>query len=115
MSETPILGLTEMEAAQTQPEVLYNLAVRILEAYGQLAVIDNSLSDPPSSPADGDAYIVVGSASDDWEGHEDDIALAIGGAWYFIPARKGMICYVESLDDYVAYKGATDPSWVAFP
>lgn len=115
MSETPILSITEMEAAQSQPEVVFNQAVRILEAIGQLSVIDNGLSDPPASPAEGDRYIVAGTASDDWEGHEDDIALYAGGQWLFLTPHLGWICFVEAIDDYLAWRGNTTQSWVPFP
>lgn len=115
MSETPILNLTEMEAAQTQPELLFNQAVRVLEAFGQLSVIDNGLSDPPASPAEGDCYLIAGTASDDWTDHEDEIAVYIGGLWVFLAPQLGWLCFVQSIDGYLSYRGATSPAWEAFP
>ena len=40
-----------------------------------LRVIDRDLTTPPSSPTDGDCYIVNSTASGSWSGHEDKIAI----------------------------------------
>lgn len=114
MSESPILNITEMEAAQSQPELIVNQAIRILEAVGQLSVID-SLADPPSSPADGDRYLVIGTATGDWVGHEDEIALAVGGDWVFLSPHNGWLAFHEADDGHLIFRGNTGGIWEPWP
>lgn len=115
MSLTPILGLTELEASQSQPELVVNAALRVLEVAAQLSVLDYTLAAPPGSPADGDRYIIAATASGVWLGHEDSIALCVAGAWVIIPARKGMVAWVESIESRLSFQGVTTPAWAPFP
>lgn len=93
---TPILDLDEWTEGQAQPHVTVNESTRWLECFAALSVLDR-MPDPPGSPADGDRYIVGGSATGDWNGHDNDIALRIGSAWAFRPAPDGTIAFVLSL------------------
>ncbi len=85
MSETPLLGITELEASQSQPEIPVNEAIRVLESgAGQLIVIDKDLSVPPVSPAEGDVYIIPSGASGVWASFPFHIAICIGGLLWFL-------------------------------
>jgi hypothetical protein len=46
--------------------------------------------DPPSSPADGDTYIVAPSASGAWVGQDKKIAYRLDSAWTFYAPVPGM-------------------------
>lgn len=115
MSTTPLLGITEMEANQAQPEVIFNEALRKLEAVSPLQAHDKDLTAPPASPADGDRYIVGGSSTGVWADHDNQIALAINGAWHFIVPIAGWICYVEDEGLYYQFTPGSPTGWVAMP
>lgn len=107
MTTTPILALDELASGQAIPEVTVNEAVRWLEFFGAGGkVLDRGLATPPGSPADGDAYLVAGSATGAWSGRDGDIALRISTAWAFKEAKEGMRLYVADEDVTIVYDGA---------
>jgi len=61
------------------------------------------LSTPPGGPADGDRYIVGGSATGAWAGQENEIAQFDSGtaSWLFTVAVEGCTSWVE--DENVTY------------
>lgn len=82
-----------------------------------LSVIDRDLNTPPGSPADGDAYIVAASATGDWAGQEDNVAVfdaeaSTAGEWDFYTPKEGWVAYIEDEEKLSAYKGAS-PGWSA--
>jgi len=91
MSETsPNLILPYVQPAQAQKHVTVNEALRRLDALVQLAVLSRAVADPPTSPADGERYIVPASATGDWAGaSEGDVAAYQDGAWAFYPPQEG--------------------------
>lgn len=95
---TPILGLTELAAAQSQPEVVVNAAVRGLEAVTQLVVLDITTA-PPTGAAEGDRYIVDIGGVDDFTGHDEDVAYYSGG-WHFFTPLPGWRAYVQGVGWY---------------
>lgn len=61
---TPLLGMTEWAAAQASPWIVHNVANRTLEqGAGWFRSIDRDLATPPGSPAEGECYLVAGSAT----------------------------------------------------
>jgi hypothetical protein len=116
MSTTPLLGITELEANQAQPEVIINEALRKLEAMSPLQAHDKDLTAPPGSPADGDRYIVPTGATGDWAGpNQFAIALLINGTWHFLTPIAGWVCYVEDEDLYYQFTPGSPTGWVAMP
>ncbi len=112
MSDTTHLGLPFLEAAQAQKHVTVNEALRRLDALVQLAVKSRVLAAPPSMPAEGDRYIVAGSASGAWAGAEGSIASWTDGAWIFFTPGNGWRAWDESAGAFVFYNGA---GWAAEP
>lgn len=110
MTITPNLNITLMEAAQGQKHITANEAFLRIDALAQLSVIDRNLSTPPGSPADGDTYIVGGSATGAWAGQEERLAVAFLGSWIFYIPNIGWKAYIidESLDAF--WNGS---SWAA--
>ena len=76
------------------------------------SVLDE-LNTPPSSPADGDRYLVDDSPSGDWSGHPNEIAEYDGSSssWTFTVPDEGWSIFVEDVDVLLVYNG-TD--WVQF-
>lgn len=104
MTTTPIMGLPELEQDQAQPHIPVNMAHRIIECLAQLSVLDRDLTTPPSSPAEGDCYIVASGASDEWANHDGEVAMYIGGAWVFRAPRVGWEAYVIDEQTKVRYE-----------
>lgn len=111
MSTTPILGITELAAAQAQPELVINEALRKLEAVAQLAALDRDLATPPASPADGDRYIVPAGATGAWSGQQNRVALNISGTWHFLVPLDGWRCWLADEQVYVQYAGGSPDGW----
>ena len=69
------------------------------------------LATPPGTPAVGDRYLVIATATGDWVGHEKDIAEWNGTSWDFTTPNKGFAVWIEDVGRQKNYNG-TD--WVAF-
>lgn len=96
---TPILGMDELAAAQSQPEVIVNAALRALEAAMQISALGYQNS-PPGSAAEGDRYIVGDTPTGTWTGHAQEIAYYSGG-WQFLQPLPGWRAYVVGDAEYV--------------
>jgi hypothetical protein len=96
---TPILGMDELAAAQSQPEVIVNAALRSLEAAMQISALGYQNS-PPGSPAEGDRYLVGSSPTGAWTGHAEEVAYYSGG-WQFLQPLPGWRAYVVGDAEYV--------------
>lgn len=86
----------------------YNPGFAKMDTLIHLSVIDIE-DTPPGAPVDGDRYIVGGSPTGDFSGHEDEIAvrLAIGGpAWVFYAPKTGWRLWNEATSTYFRFDGA---------
>ena len=110
MANTAHLGLTLVEQAQAQKEVTVNTALKRIDSLLNAGVIDKDLATPPGGPSEGDVYIVAGSATGDWAGHEGEIAY-FDQLWRFIVPNEGVTLWVSDEDTLYSYDGS---SWVAF-
>ncbi|WP_400766273.1 DUF2793 domain-containing protein [Methylosinus sporium] len=95
MTDTIHLALPCIDAAQAQKHVTHNEALLLLDAVTQLSVIDRRAS-PPSSPVDGDRYLVVATAAGAFAGKEQKVAIRLGGAWAFLAPKAGWLAFVEA-------------------
>jgi hypothetical protein len=91
----------------------------MLRAFDQLtqsAVISRTLSAPPGSPANGDAYIVGASPTGAWAGKAANIAVwttqkptddtnTLVAQWEFYPPKVGMCVWVAGDSDFMIYNG----------
>lgn len=105
---TPILGMQELIASQTQPHIPVNTNFRVLEVYGQISVIDIQ-NDPDGVPVEGDAYIVGLSPTGEWIGHENEIAAQIGGGWVYLAPKAGWIAYNQAEGKVYVYSVEVSP------
>jgi len=76
----------------------------------QDSVLDE-LADPPGTPATGDRYLVIATATGDWVGHEDDIAEWNGTSWDFASPNTGFAVWIEDVGRQKVYNGS---NWVSF-
>ena len=93
---TPHLGLPYIDQGQAQKEVTHNQALKFLDGLVQLSVKDRTTTTPPSSPAEGDRWIIPSGATGVWAGKANQIALWTDAAWtYFVPL-PGFVCFIEA-------------------
>ena len=107
---TPILGITELTSNQAQPEVTVNTAFRDLEAL-QYRALSRTTAAQPSSPAEGDVYILPASPTGaDWGSLAvNDVARYTGGAWKSLAAFEGISLWVNDENIVVSFDGS---AWV---
>ncbi|KZK84866.1 hypothetical protein PsAD13_01399 [Pseudovibrio sp. Ad13] len=104
MSETTSrLALPYIMAAQAQKHVTHNEALRLLDGLIQMGVLNATSAAPPSSPGEGDAYIVSSPATDVWTGWEKDVAFYTDGSWFRLPAIVGMRIWDADAETLLVY------------
>jgi hypothetical protein len=109
---TPNLELPEVNQSQTTEADDLNEGFWALDAIVQASVIDDGIGTPPSSPSQGDRYLVpAGSpaATGDWVGHERHLAYYTVSGWRFRVPRPGWRVLVQSTDVTQFYDGT---EWV---
>lgn len=110
MSNTYQFDLPLLQASQAQKHVTVNEAIAKLDALAQLRFVSRSLSVPPSSPKDGEAYFVASSGTGDWAGQGDRIAIYSNGGWIFLDAKIGWQAWIEDEASSFRFDGS---NWVA--
>lgn len=111
MSTTPILGIIELESSQSQPEVVVNAALRVLEAFASRAAVSRTTNNVPASPDDGDVYIIPSNAIGTWSPYAFYVAISVNGVWQYIPPRAGWVFYVTDEDKYYEYLTGSPNAW----
>lgn len=106
MTDTANLGLPCIEGSQAQKHVTHNDALRILDTLVQLAVLDRDLTAPPSSPSEGQRWIVKTGATGAWAGHVNAIASWQDGAWQFSAPQTGWCAYVVDEGTLLVWNGS---------
>jgi hypothetical protein len=106
---TPRSGMPLLAAAQAQKHVTHNEALLQLDALGCARVLDRDLTAPPSSPTDGDTYLIKATATGDWTGQDGRIAFAVDGSWRFYAPYAGLIVYVADETKLIVFDGT---NWV---
>lgn len=86
---TPNLSLPYLAAAQAQKHVTVNEAMDAIDGLIQLTVISATLTAAPAGPADGDRYIIAGSATGAWAGWDGSVAHFSGGVWHRMVPLEG--------------------------
>jgi hypothetical protein len=104
---TPILEMDELAAAQNQPEVIVNEALRTLEAAMQISALGYQ-NDPPGSPSEGDRYLVGDTPTGAWAGHAEQLAYYSGG-WQFLQPLPGWHAHVVGDSGYIYESDSWDP------
>lgn len=107
MTTTPNLSLTTWDTGNTQPELLYNSLLALVDSLVPTpTVTDKDLTSPPSSPALGSLYIVGSPATGLWAGKENHlVAYTYANAWMFFAPKEGWLSYVVDEDKQYRYDG----------
>lgn len=107
---TPNLALEPLVSAQAQKHVTVNEALARIDAATQLAVLDRDSATPPTTPADGDRYLIATSATEAWSGQDGKVALwdDSTGGWIFLAPRIGWRLWV--VDEQILLV-LTDTGW----
>lgn len=79
---------------------------RMNDVFTGLSVINDSLTAPPGSPADGDIYIPAATATGAWATHEGKIAAYQAGTWYFYSVVTGLRALFVNHSDLRFYDGS---------
>lgn len=109
---TPHLGLPLIAASQAQKHVTHNEALGLLDALVQLACLDKDLTAPPTSPAEGDRYLVVtANPGGAWAGLAGQVVRYADGVWTGSVPRAGWFAYVVDEADLYVFDGA---AWTSF-
>lgn len=110
MSTTKHTGITLIEQAQAQKEVTANEAFSRIDALLNHGAIQAGLNTPPTSPLEGDVYILGNTPTGQWTGK----ALAIAyfdQIWRFIMPQSGSMLWVQSASRlFVFEEGAWHPT-----
>ncbi len=107
--QSQILSMPYIQPAQAQKHVTHNEALFLLDAVVQLAVEDVNLTAPPASPGANERYIVGTSATGDWSGNDNSVALYSNGAWTFFTPVAGWHADVLSTGETLRFDGT---NWV---
>lgn len=110
MTQTAKLGLPYIITSQAQKEVTHNQALNALDLFVPRIVIDFA-DTPPGSPAEGDLYIVGTSPTDEFVGHDNELAQYLTGGWIFYTPYKWLDVLVEAEETRYAWDGS---AWVPF-
>ena len=107
---TPNTGIPYVPEGTQDPAAGLNLALNVIDALLQTAVIDMDQTAPPGSSSDGDLHIVAASATGAWVGQDYNLAryVAEGDFWQFYTAGA-QVRIVFNDDDgglYVWHSGA---------
>lgn len=114
MANTPNLGLPILSASQASKHVTLNQSLRKLDALCTpfVTVKDKDLNTPPSSPVDGDRYIVGLSPTGAWTGYASKVAYYDTNGWVFYTPLEGWLFYIADEDLFMEYTGT---SYVGHP
>ncbi len=96
MDHTPRLTLPFIMPSQAQKHITHNEAIQALDTLVQPTVESRTLATPPSTPLEGEAWIVPPGATGSWSGHTDEIAAFQSGAWTFLDPATGWQVYDRS-------------------
>jgi len=105
MSETSRFGLPLVQPAQAQKHVTVNEALSLIDATMQLTLGSRTQTLPPTSPVDGDAFLVPSGAVNAWSGRAGEIAIAQNGGWVFVFPRVGWTAWIADASERVFFDG----------
>lgn len=105
---TPRLGAPELTAAQASKETTVNEQVRYMEqGSGHFIIEDRNLSAPAGTETDGQGFIVSGTGTGAWAGHDGDIAFKLNTGWKFIDIQEGFTFWIKDENKFLVATSAS--------
>ncbi|MEO0356694.1 MAG: DUF2793 domain-containing protein [Pseudomonadota bacterium] len=104
------LSLPFIQAAQAQKHVTHNEGMRLLDDVVHLSVLSQTFTSPPSQAVAGDRYIVGDGASNDWQGHDQDVAVFHEANWVFYTPKVGWMAWDQTAEATLIFDGT---GWTA--
>jgi len=95
MTNTYNFALPLLQAAQAQKHVTVNEALARMDAIAQMRLIDVDVTSPPAA-IDGAAYGIGDSATGDWVGQDNKVAIYANGGWVFLSPKYGWKAWNET-------------------
>lgn len=86
---SPLLSIPEIQENQSGKYITHNEALALLEGI-VTRVLSRSNNGAPSSPSEGDTYVVDDNSGDWSEASIGDIAHYYSGAWHFVTPVEGL-------------------------
>jgi len=108
---TPRSALPLLAAAQAQKHVTHNDALLQLDALLFARFLSRNVSAPPSTPANGDTYLVKTTGTGAWTGKNGQIAYCVNSVWNFAAPFAGLTAYVADESKLVVFNGT---AWVDY-
>jgi Protein of unknown function (DUF2793) len=111
--QTTRLELPYILPSQAQKHVTHNEALQRLDAITQL-VIRTEAAEPPSTPAEGDGFLISPSPTGEWAGKAGKLAFRQDGAWIYLTPQEGWRAwFLESM----RFKALQNGAWqtIALP
>ncbi|MGG7565657.1 DUF2793 domain-containing protein [Rhodovulum sp. DZ06] len=114
---TPVLSLPFLAEGQANKHVPVNTSLRRLDALFMLSAKSRALTVAPTSPSEGDRWIVpAGATGSDWDLHPGEIAVFVNNGWDFVVPLVGWRIWVEDESiELVYYSGAWNELIVTQP
>ena len=103
-SATARFALPYLFAGQAQKEVFVNEAHALIDSLLHCAV-EGTISMPPASPAEGQAWIVGAAPSGAWLGKAGHLAVRQNGSWTFVPPKDGLRVLDRSSGQQLRFAG----------
>ncbi len=111
INKTKNLEITYLSQNQTNKEILVNEGFLKIDSLINNGAKSLSLATPPSSPEEGDLYIIASSATDDWSGEEAKLTYYHPSkGWVILEPNEGMTLWVNDEDKLYTFDGS---NWVA--
>lgn len=111
--DTPRLRLGQLVDGQELDAMAINDALIQIDAQSDLYLKGQFVNTPPSSPADGDTYLLGGAPTGAWSGYAYKIAYCIDGGWRFFTPFDGMRGFVATSRAFLVYQGGSWLDWNA--
>lgn len=105
MATTTKLLLPLLASNQSQKDVTVNQALTQIDALTQLSIISRTVTTPPVSPSNEDAYIIPSGATGVWTGQTNAVAIYYNttNAWIFLTPSNGWSAWSQSDVSFIAY------------
>jgi hypothetical protein len=104
-SLTPRYALPLLFSGQAQKEFYVNEAHALTDALLH-AACEGEAADPPSTPSEGEAWLVAAGAAGEWAGQDGKLASRQSGNWLFVTPADGMRLFDKSSAQMLLFLGA---------